>query len=175
MDEHAETAEDGVGFDAAINGQTWHIAWHPPPDPPPGTPHGAEAVCFAGDRIVVVSRDGRRWGLPAGRPERNEQWAETMRREVREEACCEVTGCRLLGYSRGVCVRGHQKGLVLVRSMWRAEVQLEPWDPQFEMAHRRLLPAREAFRSVTVPDGLGPFHRRLFTEAGVPPSAVHDR
>lgn len=167
MDEHPETAEDGSYLIAAINGQTWHVAWHPPPDPPPGTPHGAEALCLAGDRVVVVSGDGRRWGLPAGRPEQDETWAETMRREVREEACATVTGCRLLGFTRGVCVRGAQEGLVLVRSMWRAEVQPEPWEPQFEMSHRRLLPAREAFRCLTVPDGVGPFYRRLFSEAEV--------
>ncbi|SCK23486.1 NUDIX hydrolase [Streptomyces sp. WMMB 322] len=170
MNEQRESARDGAAVAAVINGQTWHVAWHPPPEPPPGTPHGAEALCLADDRVVVVSGDGRHWGLPAGRPEQHEQWAGTMRREVREEACAAVTGCRLLGFSRGVCVRGSQEGLVLVRSMWRAEVQLEPWEPQFEMSHRRLLPARQAFRSLTVPGGLVPFYRRLFAEAGVPTS-----
>ena len=86
-----DIAADGADFTALINGQEWHVAWYPPPDPPPGTPHGAEAVCVAGDRIVVVSPDGQRWGLPAGRPERDERWVDTMRREVREEACAEVT------------------------------------------------------------------------------------
>jgi hypothetical protein len=90
-----------------------------------------------------------------------------MRREVREEACVEVTECRLLGFSRGVCVRGPQEGLVLVRSLWRAEVRLESWEPCFEMAYRRLLPAEEVFRSLAIPKGLGPFYRRLFVEAGI--------
>lgn len=162
-----DIAADGADFTAFINGQEWHVAWYPPPDPPPGTPHGAEAVCRAGDRIVVVSPDGQRWGLPAGRPEGREQWADTMRREVREEACAEVRECRLLGFSRGVCVRGPQEGLVLVRSMWRAEVRLDAWEPRFEMAHRRLLPAEEVFRFLTIPRGLGPFYRRLLAEADV--------
>ncbi|MGW0733020.1 NUDIX domain-containing protein [Streptomyces sp. NPDC002851] len=160
-----EIAGNGADFTASINGQLWHVAWYPPPDPPSGSPHGAEAVCVAGDRIVVVSPDGQRWGLPAGRPERHEQWADTMRREVQEEACAEVMHARLLGFSRGMCVRGPQEGLVLIRSMWRAEVRLDPWDPRFEMAHRRLLTAEEAFRSLTIPRGLGPFYRRLFAEA----------
>ncbi|MGH3389790.1 MAG: NUDIX domain-containing protein, partial [Actinomadura sp.] len=160
-------AENGVDFIASINEQEWHVAWYPPPDPPPGTPHGAEAVCVAGDRILVVSKEGRRWGLPAGRPEPHEQWVDTMRREVREEGCAEVTDCRLLGFSRGVCVRGPQRGLVLIRSMWRAEVRLDPWDPHFEMTHRRLLPAEEVFQSLTIADGLGPFYRRFFTEAAI--------
>lgn len=176
-----EVAADGVEFDAFINEQDWRVAWcppsgpqrgtppGPPPGPPRGTPHGAEAVCVAEDgRIVVVSRDGLRWGLPAGRPEPGEGWVDTMRREVREEACAEVTDCRLLGFSRGRCVRGPQEGLVLVRSMWRAEVRLEPWEPEFEMTHRRLLTAEEAFGLLAFPEGLGPFNRRLFAEAGFP-------
>ncbi|MFF8841850.1 NUDIX domain-containing protein [Streptomyces sp. NPDC015127] len=163
-----DIAGDGVDFTAFINGQEWRVAWFPPPDAPPGTPHGAEAVCVAGDRIVVISGDGQRWGLPAGRPEGQEQWVDTMRREVREEACAEVSECRLLGFSRGLCIGGPQEGLVLVRSMWRAEVRTAAWAPRFEMAHRRLLPPDQAFRSLTVPHGLGPFYRRLFTEAAVP-------
>lgn len=79
----------------------------------------------------------------------------------------EVMDCRLLGFSRGVCVHGPEEGLVLVRSMWRAEVRLAPWDPRFEMAHRRLLPAEEVFRSVAIPGGLGPFYRRLLAEAAI--------
>lgn len=163
-----DIAGNGTDFPAFINGQDWHVAWYPPPDPLSGTPHGAEAVCVADDRIVVVSPDGQRWGLPAGRPERHEQWVDTMRREVREEGCAEVMDCRLLGFSRGVCVRGPQEGLVLIRSMWRAEVRLAPWDPRFEMAHRRLLPTEEAFQSLTIPKGLAPFYRRLFVEAATP-------
>jgi hypothetical protein len=54
------------------------------------------------------------------RSHRGENWADTLRREVREEACATVTGCRLLGFSRRVCVRGSQAGLVLVRALWRA-------------------------------------------------------
>jgi ADP-ribose pyrophosphatase YjhB (NUDIX family) len=170
-----DIAGNGVDFTAFINSQEWHVAWYPPPDPPAGTPHGAEAVCVAGDRIVVVSEDGQRWGLPAGRPERQEHWVDTMRREVHEEACAEVLDCQLLGFSRGVCVRGPQEGLVLIRSMWRAEVRVAPWDPRFEMAHRRLLPAEKTFQSLTIPDGLGPFYRRLFAEAAISSPNIHDR
>jgi ADP-ribose pyrophosphatase YjhB (NUDIX family) len=163
-----DIAANGVDFAATINGQEWRVAWCPPADPPAGTPHGAEAVCVVGDRIVVVSEDGQRWGLPAGRPEAHEEWGDTMRREVREEACAEVVDSRLLGFSRGVCVKGPQEGLVLIRSMWRAEVRPDPWNPSFEMAFRRILPAEEVFRTVTIPDGLEPFYRRFFAEAGIP-------
>src|SRR6266536_4768882 len=130
-------AKDGRDVVVSSNGEEWRVGWYPPPDPPSGTPHGAAAVCVSGDRVVLVSSDGRRWGLPGGRPEQGERWADTLRREVGEEACAVVERARLLGFTRGVCVGGPEEGLVLVRSMWRAEVRLEPWAPRFEIAHRR--------------------------------------
>lgn len=104
-------------------------------------------------------------GLPGGRPEPGESWADTLRREVGEEACATVTGARLLGFSRGECVRGHEKGLVLIRSLWRAEVSLEVWKPRFEMTHRRLVPAAEMLAHMTIDDGHGPIYRRVLVEA----------
>jgi ADP-ribose pyrophosphatase YjhB (NUDIX family) len=158
---------NGPEFRASIGGQDWRIAWYPPPDPPRGTPHGAEAVCFAGGRIVLVSRDRRLCGLPAGRPDGDEDWADTLRREVREEACAEVTSATLLGFSRGVCVRGRQEGLVLVRSHWRAEVRVQRWQPRFEMTHRRLVPADQAVRSLTIAQGLRSLYRRMHAETAI--------
>jgi ADP-ribose pyrophosphatase YjhB (NUDIX family) len=152
---------------ASIGGQDWRVAWYPPSDLPPGTPHGAEGVCVADGCIVLVSRDGRQWGLPAGRPEAHEDWGDTLRREVREEACAEVMSCTLLGFTRGHCVRGPQEGLALVRSHWRAEVRLRSWQPRFEMAHRRLVPTDEAFAQLTIPEGLDSLYRLMFTEAGI--------
>jgi 8-oxo-dGTP pyrophosphatase MutT (NUDIX family) len=159
---------NGREFRASIGGQAWRIAWYPPPDPPPGTPHGAEAVCVTGDRIVLVSsRDARLWGLPAGRPEADDDWVDTLRREVREEACAEVTSSTLLGFTRGVCVRGPQQGVALVRSHWRAAVRLQRWQPRFEMTHRRLVPADDALKFLTIPAGLGSLYRRMFADAAI--------
>jgi hypothetical protein len=101
-------AEDGVEWLVTNGGQDWRVAWHLPPDAPPGTPHGSAGVCVAGDAVVLVSGDGVRWGLPGGRPEPGEDWADTLRREVREEACATVTDARLRGFSRCECVRGPQ-------------------------------------------------------------------
>ncbi|MQA85721.1 MAG: NUDIX domain-containing protein [Streptosporangiales bacterium] len=163
-----DIARDGSDFAVSNNGQLWRVAWWPPPEAPPGTPHGAAAVCVTDDRIVLVSRDGEWWGLPGGRPKPHERWVDTLRREVAEEGCAQVTSCRLLGFSRGVCVRGQQRGLVLVRSMWRAEVRLERWKPRAEMA-RRLVPADEALRSLTTAEGdMTPLYRRMFVEAHLP-------
>lgn len=88
--------------------------------------------------------------------------------EVREEACATVTGCRLLGFSRGVCVRGSQAGLVLVRALWRAQVRPDPWQPRFEIVGRRLVPVAEAFDSLWIEEGFGPLYRRIFVEAALP-------
>jgi ADP-ribose pyrophosphatase YjhB (NUDIX family) len=162
-----DIARDGRDLEVCSNHGDWRVGWYPPPDPPSGTPHGAAAVCVSGGRVVLVSGDGRQWGLPGGRPEPHERWVDTLRREVGEEACAVVEGARLLGFTRGECVRGPEAGLVLVRSMWRAEVRLRGWAPRFEIAHRRLVPAHEALASVVIADPeVGPIYRRLFAEAG---------
>jgi 8-oxo-dGTP pyrophosphatase MutT (NUDIX family) len=162
-----DIAADGVELAVAQDGQDWRVAWHPPPDPPPGIPHGATAICLAGDQVVLIGTDGHRWGLPGGRPEPGETLLDTLRREVAEEACATVTIGRLLGFTRGTCVRGHEKGRILVRSVWRAEVHLHPWEPRFEISHRRLVPAAQAYRQVHIPTGLHPIFRRAFREAGL--------
>jgi ADP-ribose pyrophosphatase YjhB (NUDIX family) len=120
------------------------------------------------DAVVQVSGDGDRWGLPGGRPEPGQDWADTLRREVCEEACATVNESRLLGFSRGVCVRGSQAGVVLVRALWRAEVRPDPWQPRFEIVKRRLVPVAEAFDSMWIEPGFGPMYRRVFLEAGLP-------
>jgi ADP-ribose pyrophosphatase YjhB (NUDIX family) len=145
------------------------VAWHPPPHPPPGTPHGAEAMCVAPTgSVVLIGTDGLRWSLPGGRPEPGETLLDTLHREVLEEACATVTASRLLGFSQGTCVHGPERGLVLVRSIWLAEVEVHPWLPQFEITHRLLVPATEAFNRLTIPSGLLALHHRAFAEAGLP-------
>ncbi len=161
-------AADGVEWTVTSGGQDWRVAWHPPPHPPPGTPHGSAAVCLAADQMVLVSGDVRRWGLPGGQPEPGEDWTAALHREVWEEACATVTGCRLLGYSRGRCTHGAEEGLVLVRAHWRAEVILYPWQPAFEMTHRQLVPAEQAPDAMWIENGFEPMYWRIFTEAAIP-------
>ncbi|MFI6817265.1 NUDIX hydrolase [Nonomuraea sp. NPDC050328] len=146
-------ARDGERMVTHSNGQDWVVSWHPVDDPPEGEPHGAAGVCVtAGGEMVLISHDGEHWGFPAGRPEGAESVEETLRREMLEEACVTVVGSRLLGYSRSECVRGHELGLVLVRSYWRAEVRVLEWRPEFEVQHRRLVPEGEAEEHVRDPD-----------------------
>ena len=107
-------AADGMQIPVQSGGQRWLVSWHPPLEPPDGTPHGAAGVCLtAAGGVVVISPDGVAWDLPAGRPEPGESWEQTLRREVDEEACAAVVEARLLGFTRGQCVSGPEKGLVL--------------------------------------------------------------
>ena len=82
-----------------------------------------------------------------------------------EEACATVVDARLLGFLRSVCIAGPEEGLVIVRSFWRAQVILGPWEPHFEILHRRVVPPTEVLSHlwpVTMP-----IYSRAFDEAGV--------
>jgi 8-oxo-dGTP pyrophosphatase MutT (NUDIX family) len=150
------------------NGGDWRMAWHPPGDAPSGQPHGANAFCVTADgEAVLISPDGSRWGWPGGRPEPGESWEDTLRREMLEEACATVTDARLLGFVRSRCIAGHEKGLVLVRSIWRAQVRLLPWQPEHEIPFRRVVPARDLARHLWMEDGSGPIYSRAAREAGL--------
>ena len=158
---------DGAELPIRTNGQDWIVSWHPPPTAPVGTTHGASGVCVTEDgKIALIRNDGSsHWDLPSGRPEGNETWEQTLRREMLEEACATVVDARLLGFCRSACVGGPEEGLVLVRSFWRAQVILGAWEPEFEVSHRRVVPVTKALSHLS-PEFL-PIFRRAFNEAGV--------
>lgn len=166
-------AADGEEIAFSSNGGEWIGGWHSAVDEdgasaPPGQRHGASAWCVTSDGgLVLVSPDGREWGWPGGRPEGDESWEDTLRREVREEACARVVRARLLGFGRAECLSGPEKGLVLVRSLWRAHVELLPWDPQFEVRHRRVVPVTELASHLSMEPGLEPIYARAAREAGL--------
>ncbi len=131
----------------------WLVSWHSAATIPEGRSHGAAGICVSDDEhLILISPDGVHWGFPAGRPEGTETLRETLDREMREEACVTVLDARLLGFSRSELIDGHEKGLVLIRSYWLADVETEPWDPQFEIVHRRVVPAVNATTYVRDPD-----------------------
>jgi 8-oxo-dGTP pyrophosphatase MutT (NUDIX family) len=161
-------AGDGeeIALDSA--GQGWVVTWCRPESIPDGQPHGANAFCVTGDGgVVLISRDGERWGWPGGRPEDGESWEDTLRREMLEETCTRVDRARLLGFTRSACLRGHERGLVLVRGIWRAEVSLLPWEPRFEIPHRRVVAASELGGHLWMETGFEPIYRRAVVEAGL--------
>jgi ADP-ribose pyrophosphatase YjhB (NUDIX family) len=161
-------APDFVEMAVPANGGDWRMAWHPAAVVPDGRPHGANAFCVtARGSVVLISPDGSRWGWPGGRPELGESWEDTLRREMMEEACATVTGARLLGFVRSRCLSGDEEGLVLVRSIWRADVTLRPWRPEHEIPFRRVVPARELARHLWMEDGAEPIYSRAAREAAL--------
>jgi ADP-ribose pyrophosphatase YjhB (NUDIX family) len=164
-------ARDREEYTSHADGQDWIVSWHSPVLPPPdGKPHGSAAVCLISEgNIILVSSDGEYWDCPGGRPEGDEDWRTTLEREVLEEACAQVEEAVLLGFARSVCVRGHEEGLVLVRSLWWAVVSIHQWEPQYEISHRLLVPSDTALAQILAqdrfPHGLQPIYRRWFHEA----------
>jgi 8-oxo-dGTP pyrophosphatase MutT (NUDIX family) len=157
---------DAEEIEISTGGQRWVTSWHPPVVAPSGNHHGSAGICVTdGGDVVLSSADGASWDFPAGRPEGDETWEQTLRREMLEEACAAVTDARLLGFSRGRCVGGAEAGLVLVRSIWLARVELLAWEPQFEIRFRRLLPPCEAIELVS--QVFKRVWERAFAEAGL--------
>jgi 8-oxo-dGTP pyrophosphatase MutT (NUDIX family) len=117
--------------------------------------------------VVLVTNDGVAWDIPAGRPEQGETLRQTLDREMLEETCGRVTDARLLGYSRGLCVRGHEQGLILVRSFWLATIELDPWEPRYEMTQRRLVTPADALGEVSPSPAWRLVFARAFYEAGL--------
>jgi hypothetical protein len=62
---------------------------------------------------------------------------------------------------------GHEQGLVLVRSQWRATVTLADWKPEFEASQRRTVPAHEWRTHIPLVDTWEPIFERFFAEAGL--------
>ena len=155
---------DGVEIEVFSGGNHWLLSWHPPTSPPEGKPDGSAGICVVpSGEAVVVSSDQASWIIPGGRPEGNEDWEQTLRREVLEEACAVVTDARLLGFTRGRCVEGPARGPMLIRSIWLARVTLDEWLPRFEIRYRKLVPFDQCI-SVVLPE-YGRLWRRVFHDA----------
>ena len=70
-----------------------------------------------------------------------------------------VREAELLGFSRGECIRGHEKGLVLVRSIWLAKVELNEWVPEHETLERKLVQPERVLAELAL-DVFLPLHHR---------------
>jgi ADP-ribose pyrophosphatase YjhB (NUDIX family) len=163
---------DGEEIEVNSKGQDWLSSWHPPSKPPPdGRNHGAAGICITHDgQVVLVTEDGVAWDIPGGRPEAGESLRQTLDREMLEETCGRVQDARLLGYFRGQCVRGHEQGLVLVRSFWLATIELDAWEPRYEIVQRRLVTPTVALDEVGSSSLWSPWRAifaRAFLEAGL--------
>jgi hypothetical protein len=54
----------------------------------------------------------------------------------------------------------------MVRSFWIAQVTLEPWGPEFEILHRKVVPIGELFAHLIIEGGYLPIIRQALNEAG---------
>ena len=114
---------------------------------------------------MLVSRDGFGWEFPAGRPEVGESLLDTLRREVDEEACCEVENPHLMGFTVSTCLEGAEQGLVLVRSHWAARAALGPWEPAHETTHRQVVAVADVLSVLTMEPGLEPVYEQIWGHA----------
>lgn len=148
-------------------GQEWVASWHSPELPAPdGRPNGSAGICFTpGGNVVLVTWPGVSWKFPAGRPEEGEDWRATLDREVLEEACAVVEEATLLGFARAACIEGQEQGRVVVRSLWCADVTLDPWEPRHETTARLVVRPEEALERVGFGGDHRPVYERWFRDA----------
>lgn len=143
---------------------TWKVSLHPPDDRPAGANHGSEAICMLNDiETVLIRSTAGRLNTPGGRPEVGETSEDTMIREVREEACAEVTSWQLLAYARSECLEGEYPGHVMVRDMYLARVQLLPWEGADDDTAERLIVPLDDLDQIMAADwpGLDSFSEEL--------------
>ena len=148
------------------DGRSYKVTWCPVGDLPPRSQiTQVSAICFTpDDRIVMVTTDGEHWGIPGGHPEDGESCEETLSREVREEACCEVEELELLGWQH---VRDLTDDSVHYQMRHCCTVNVRPFRPEYEIRHRKLV-APSDFLSV-LEYGDSPIAKELLllaTEAG---------
>jgi ADP-ribose pyrophosphatase YjhB (NUDIX family) len=151
--------------DVTTTGGRWTVHWLPQSVAPPGTNHGSSGICRTSSGVVLVSRDGANWEFPAGRPEAGESLLETLHREVREEACCEVESAELLGFTASRCLEGPEEGRTLVRAHWAVCATAGSWRPVHEIAHRREVPVAIVMSVLTIEPGLGPVYAQIWERA----------
>ena len=68
--------------------------------------------------------------IPGGHPEDGESPEDALRREVREETCCEVIKLTLLGWQH---VRDLQDDSVHYQMRYYCRVRVKPFEPQYEI------------------------------------------
>lgn len=73
----------------------------------------ATVVCIRSDRVLLVSKDAKRWALPGGRPDKKELLADTALRELVEE-----TGLR----AKTLSFRAQFLGATTVHHVFEARV-----------------------------------------------------
>ena len=117
----------------AYGGRTVRAVWRPEPwQPPRELVTQASGLCYtSAGKVLLVSQDGAHWALPGGHLEQGESLEQTLRREVREEACAEVLDCAYLGCQE---IQEHD-GEALLPSYYQARYWARVAPGRFEPAH----------------------------------------
>ena len=149
------------------NGQDIVSSWHSPAlFPPDGRRWGAADICFTRDGDVVLCQGIRFLGcFPAAGPRRARTGVRLWTGRCSRRPVCRSMTRPLLGFAKGECVRGEEEGLVLVRSLWRAEVSLNPWEPQHETTARMIVSPAEVWTYLSPPYDSRPITQRWIDEA----------
>lgn len=120
---------------------------------PPAPITQALGFCFTSDlRVVLVSGDDEYWTLPGGTVEPGETLAQTLIREVAEEACARVISYNYLA-AQHVADPLHPAGLhSYYQTRWWARVELDPWQSRHEMTARRLVQVENVLSTLSWQD-----------------------
>ncbi|MBA3945957.1 MAG: NUDIX domain-containing protein [Herpetosiphonaceae bacterium] len=123
------------------DGRLITISWMDgPPTPPSAFVTQASGVCFTPEGgVVLVAGADEEWSFPGGHPEPGETLAETLCREVREEACAIVTDLVYIGAQHVDDPLSPTGETSYYQARFWARVQLEPFMPQHETQYRRIV------------------------------------
>jgi ADP-ribose pyrophosphatase YjhB (NUDIX family) len=91
-------------------------------------------------RVVLVRCEADSWNLPGGQVEPGENPADTLVREVAEEACARVIRSRYLACQHVWDPEAPDGRRSHYQTRWWARVELDPWYPRDETVDRRLVP-----------------------------------
>lgn len=112
--------------------------WYPP-EPLVTQAYG---FCFTdAGQVVLVCLDGGFWNLPGGQVEPGERPADTLVREVAEEACARVTQSRYLACQHVWDPYVPSGPTSHYQTRWWARVELDAWQPRHETVARKPVPS----------------------------------
>jgi hypothetical protein len=122
-------AIDGQEYEFEDANQSWIASWYPPSESTiEGKRHGSGAVCRTVDeQIVFISQHGVKWEHPAGRPEGDETWRQTLDSEVMLQSWepeYEVQYRKLVSGNEADDAIDYPRGMVPIYYRWLVESHL---------------------------------------------------